>query len=107
MVNNLQSTKQFNQDLRLKICPDPTGECSLNVRVIQSELLDYPASCPNFTAGENSTKQPYHGKITLTPYLANSFDLKILSTFYFFLKPVFGGSGKVRFKPACSATETS
>ena len=85
MVNNLQSTKQFNQDLRLKICPDPTGECSLNVRVIQSELLDYPASCPNFTAGENSTRQPYHGKITLTLYPSNSFDLKMSSIYACFI----------------------
>ena len=82
MVNNLQSTKQFNQDLRLKICPDPTGECSLNVRVIQSELLDYPALCPNFTAGENSTKQPYHGKTALIHYPVNTFDLNILSSIY-------------------------
>ena len=61
MVNNIQSTKQFNQDLTLKICPDPTGDCSLSVPVIQSQLLNYPTTCTNFTADGNGTRQPYFG----------------------------------------------
>lgn len=69
MVNNVQTSTQFNVDVQLDQCTESAAACEHHIPVLTSSMIDYPAC--NVTL-VNETRQPYYGKDVHNNSEANS-----------------------------------